>query len=1787
MPSLPSDGETTVRGMDSEPSTSERQLPAGRAAGQRVRLETILRTLIRDYPAGIGIVKEFIQNADDAGASKLRVMLDRRTHRGADLPSKLVGLMGPALLFESDQVFSDADLEAIRSIGAGTKQHDIARTGQFGLGFNTAYTVTDYPSFVTGDLLRCFDPFDDKVSQREGDHGTEWFLKDLWDSCPTWLQAFGLEPGTQQLQRTIFRLPLRTPTQATAERLRDQPFTPDEAASMLKDVEAFGAAMLLFLRNMRHLDIRETSENGQIREILNVQTTNEKEVERSRAELRISVSETRELLERWRSDPNTAPRKVYLHEFAVRGRLAQQERWLISQSFETEGAILDRAIDMLGYGQKTVPKVGVACKLDLRGSPEPVEGYLFCTLPLPGETGLSFHVNGFFDLDSSRRAPIQDRGTEEVNTRTAWNKTLLRHAVPTCAGRLFPELLSQAEDLEPSAFFRIWPDLRRGTQLEMGPGIVCELAACTSLRVRGSGNIRWVRPDQAKHPRENWPLSLVEALQSDGLEFIDPGLPEHVLDGLRHCKREPKVITWEHVKAILSSMGPFCGHHSESPLSSLREREHILQLLELFHEAPPEALVDLPLSLRTNGSLHAFSTESKVFDADFEVRQLVVHQQPNFFLDVEVSKKLKAHDVPGRIFYGPDRICDLLRWVYGKCTEAGYSDWTNSEDEVVELAWVERVLNFLAQHPPENPRNALQGLPLVLDQAQKLHPLYDEHSPCNPSTTLTPKEFEVLQMFGVQTVGGPESIRKALEYLLTRLKGAPLPTLAKAIAQRLLVGTDQAPVPEAWERLLDLLAKAHSVDSLPEATLKSLAELRIWPTQDGLWPVSDQRVFIPADFRSPSFGGDVQLLTLGDGKIRESLFTAMGARRFTLQQFVDQVFIQEFEELDDETRNTALDWLAAQRRLTEDMVAALREARIAPTSTGNWVTPSQVYDPDATETHALLGEGGPVLSCSQSSEPKMRKVLFKKLGMVREPRAKDLLLRIKDQATQGFTPEGHPRAGDSLKACFEHIVQRGEEFWNRKVDGHPLTEHLSKLAWLPAVVGDDPRVEYGVLFDANVRLYKAAELFARSEGFLVASQEPLSEFADQKGLLEKLGIRMETPLATARKHFEAVRDAFVSGHASDTCARKTAQRFYRLIGRREPPSRKVASLRQTMTRPEVIWDNEALIFRRAEHCFAEPVRYFLEFRAHVPGSGEIGAGMDLLGRRQVPDICDLVAYLNDLAAVSEGRPLRDEGQKSALHVLNELLTKLRTELNAPGDKWDGYQRVHVLDEACRLRQATKVLRDDAPWWAERIDRDLVALLDGRVGDELARFTGVRKISDVIKEELVVQPDEAREGSAPWTVCKQLSERLHSPEFEEGLRRLIYAKYEEAGVSLDTVFGLCFKPCAELTTVLVGAPLAPYRHFGKQQIIVYLSGDKVYIASESLDDALPDAAQAINRKLDQYVLQDLAPLEEILRVDVSKIEERLDRRRISRLPEAVEPPTQDCWTNNVGLCVQEPGAPEDFPASDSNPGGSLSESPQQGGEFASTSIQSQSFGTHGFSEPSASVRPRDGRTRFPSKHSSWVQRGHLVTHLPTPTTSDGAGTSSTFAGMSEEARKNALSKAREYELNSGVKQTCLMESPQDYPGFDLARLGGDGQVERVIAVEGVVGVWASGIALGSAQVHAGRELGDRYWVYVVEHADDLLRAQVHAIRSPISRSTAFQLDHGWRAYAERPSGGVSLPAVGKHVYRRERFLGVIDKVDGEPLDVSSVVVLSVREPDGALREMTWSRTLHRIVEEDDG
>ena len=131
----------------------------GEEFGPEEKLTVRLHNILRDYPRDITFLKEILQNADDAGATRLFVMLDKRCHDTEKVISEeWEQLQGPALLFWNDSLFTEDDLIGIQKIGLGNKRDDADKIGQYGIGFNVVYHYTDCPSFITNDRLCVLDP---------------------------------------------------------------------------------------------------------------------------------------------------------------------------------------------------------------------------------------------------------------------------------------------------------------------------------------------------------------------------------------------------------------------------------------------------------------------------------------------------------------------------------------------------------------------------------------------------------------------------------------------------------------------------------------------------------------------------------------------------------------------------------------------------------------------------------------------------------------------------------------------------------------------------------------------------------------------------------------------------------------------------------------------------------------------------------------------------------------------------------------------------------------------------------------------------------------------------------------------------------------------------------------------------------------------------------------------------------------------------------------------------------------------------------------------------------------------------------------------------------------------------------------------------------------------------------------------------------------------------------------------------------------------------------------------
>lgn len=104
-----------------------------------------------------------------------------------------------------------------------------------------------------------------------------------------------------------------------------------------------------------------------------------------------------------------------------------------------------------------------------------------------------------------------------------------------------------------------------------------------------------------------------------------------------------------------------------------------------------------------------------------------------------------------------------------------------------------------------------------------------------------------------------------------------------------------------------------------------------------------------------------------------------------------------------------------------------------------------------------------------------------------------------------------------------------------------------------------------------------------------------------------------------------------------------------------------------------------------------------------------------------------------------------------------------------------------------------------------------------------------------------------------------------------------------------------------------------------------------------------------------------------------------------------------------------------------------------------------------------------------------------------------------------------------------------EMPFNNEGFDLKRTSADGSMEY-IEVKGQTGLWNdAGIVLTPAELHFAHRFRERYFLYVVEFANDPERRTLYRIQDPYGKVQQFRFDSGWKAVAV--TADIIEPAVG--------------------------------------------------------
>ncbi|XP_061184826.1 sacsin-like [Saccostrea echinata] len=420
--------------------------------GQHEELTTRIRRILDGYPEAC-ILKELLQNADDAGASELHFIKDFRSHGTKHIFSdNWKELQGPALCVYNDSVFTKTDLQGIQNLGIGSKADDPTATGQYGVGFNVVYHLTDVPSFITRDFkagldtLCILDPHLKYIPNasptkpgRKFQDATKKVGTKFTDIMSGYLDNSGI---WKSLRGTLFRFPLRCNDESLLSR---RITTREGLETLLDELKKEMAECLLFLNNVREISISSVEKDGSLRQEFIVKA--EVSIESyERVRLNQFVQEVRHQMKKNATYVCSMGRKEIMYHLKVDVDNQYTQEWLIVSGFgfKDEKRIPDRV--RKAYEERhlaLLPSSGVAFNLMNKRLIQNEDGTktvftpldlfkAYCFLPLPLITGLPVHINGHFALDHEARRNIWWPDDASSDLKLAWNTCLIDNViVPT------------------------------------------------------------------------------------------------------------------------------------------------------------------------------------------------------------------------------------------------------------------------------------------------------------------------------------------------------------------------------------------------------------------------------------------------------------------------------------------------------------------------------------------------------------------------------------------------------------------------------------------------------------------------------------------------------------------------------------------------------------------------------------------------------------------------------------------------------------------------------------------------------------------------------------------------------------------------------------------------------------------------------------------------------------------------------------------------------------------------------------------------------------------------------------------------------------------------------------------------------------------------------------------------------------------------------------------------------------------------------------------------------------
>ncbi|XP_039392976.1 sacsin isoform X5 [Mauremys reevesii] len=1156
-------------------------------------LVDFLKDILRRYPEGGQILKELIQNAEDAGATEVRFLYDETQYGTESLWSKdMAQYQGPALYVYNNAVFTLEDWHGIQEIARSKKKDDPLKVGRFGIGFNSVYHITDVPSIFSGDQIGMLDPHQTLFGSHES--GQCWNLKDdskeiieFTDQFAPFIGVFGSTKETFKngnFPGTFFRFPLRLqPSQLSSNLYNKQ-----KVLELFESFRADADTVLLFLKSVQDVSLHVREADGIERLVFRVTASENKALKHERPNsIKILGTAISQYCKGVPSNSVTCVTyhvNIVLEDESVKD--AQKTSWLVCNSVGGRG--ICNELDCLADDLKFVPTIGIAMSLssngEEKGAVAEFSGRAFCFLPLPpgeeSKTGLPVHVSGFFGLTDNRRS-IKWRELDQWRDPAAlWNDLLVVNVVPKAYATLILEAIKRMETEKNSDFpltaeriYRLWPEKNK-IRVHWKPIIEPLFKELLQNAVIYSASSDWIKVEQVcfsdMDDSLEYTQTVLNYLQSSGNQIAT--VPANIASAVHltvSSSKTVKKVTPAGVRQVLRKSG-----HT----GPANEKLHLLEFV--LTDGVYSELIGLELLPLQNGNFIPFS--SSVSDQDvvyitsedyprslfpgLEGRLLSDDLKPQVLTALKEAAKSRGRPCTQLQLLNPERFARLIKEVLNTVwpgRDMVVQWYPVSEDKNhPSISWLKMVWKNLYIHFSED-LTMFDDMPLIpkmlLEEDQVLVELIRLRTP--PAIILEDESETQLPGFLadiIQKLGGvvlkklDASIQHPLlkKYVHPPLPGAVLQIMEKLSLQKLSSQVSSLP-PTHKDALRGFLA---SLTDASEKERRIIQELLIFKR---IQQSSDEGVTAFTGLKGckvlhhtaklpPSLRLSIPIIDSSDeATIRlANLLKVEQLKSTDCLKFIIQDIQNDFYSYDETIQIMlwVLENLTFLKNENTDVLDWLSSLKFIRISQGKIVSANELFDPEVEVLQNLFYAEEEIcfppsiFTASSDILHSLRQIGLKNESDLEE---KDIMrVANKIESLQGDSCTSHDvllRKARTLLMILNknHMLLQSAE----------AKSMLKKLKWIPACKERPPNYPGSLVWKGDLcNFCSPPEMCNIAHAILVGSSVPFVESV-HLNIEKALGISTKPGIKAVLKHFKVV----VDWHSSKTFSDEDYYQFQHIL----------------------------------------------------------------------------------------------------------------------------------------------------------------------------------------------------------------------------------------------------------------------------------------------------------------------------------------------------------------------------------------------------------------------------------------------------------------------------------------------------------------------------------------------------------------------------------------------------------------------------------------------------------------